>query len=171
VILNSAGNCFDDLRGGNACLQGTPTSYPVQVYFSRHPQSDNDPTLIFAVTRSSPTIGVATFAIGQLIAGPTQAEQSQGYYTPLSGSLQGASSCGGADFTITLDHRGARSEVGTATLRFCRQTLLAGDMTGARITAEITSTLEQFSSIRKVVILNQGGYCFDDLSGQNLCLQ
>jgi anti-sigma factor RsiW len=171
VILNSAGNCFDDLRGGNACLQSAPASYPVQVYFSKHPESDNDPTLVFAVTRSSPTIGVATYAMEQLIAGPTPVEQGQGYYSPLSVSLQGSSSCGGADFTITLDHRGARSEVGTATLRFCRQTLLAGDLTGARITAEITSTLEQFSSIRQVVILNQSGYCFNDLSGQNLCLQ
>jgi spore germination protein GerM len=171
VILNSAGNCFDDLRGGNLCLQGTPTTYPVQVYFSKHPQSDNDPTLVFAVTRSSPTIGVATYAIEQLIAGPTQVEQGQGYYTPLSPSLQGASSCGGSDFTITLDHRGPRSEAGTATLQFCRATSLAGDLTGARITAEITSTLEQFSSIHKVVILSQGGTCFNDLRGQNLCLQ
>jgi hypothetical protein len=171
VILNSAGNCFDDLRGGNHCLQGASTGYPVQIYFSRHPESDNDPTLVFAVTRSSPTVAVATYALEQLIAGPTQVEQGQGYYTPLSASLQGASGCGGADFTITLDHRGSRSEVGTATVRFCRQTLLAGDMTGARITAEITSTLEQFSSIRQVVILNQSGYCFNDLSGQNLCLQ
>jgi hypothetical protein len=170
VILNSAGNCFADLRGGNTCLQGTPTTYPVQVYFSKHPQSDIDPTLVFGVTRSSPTIGVATYAIEQLIGGPTQAEQSQGYYTPLSASLQGTSSCGGADFTISLDHRGTRSEAGTATLQFCRQTLLAGDLTGARITAEITSTLVQFSTIHQVVILNQGGHCFNDLSGQNLCL-
>jgi hypothetical protein len=141
------------------------------VFFSRHPESDNDPTRVFAVSRTSLTSGVATFAIAQLIAGPSQAEQSQGYYTPLSGSLQGTSSCGGADFTITLDHRGIQSETGTATLQFCRETLLAGDLTGARISAEITSTLEQFSSLRKVVILNQRGSCFNDLSGQNLCVQ
>jgi hypothetical protein len=61
--------------------------------------------------------------------------------------------------------------VGTASLQFCRETLLAGDLTGARITAEITSTLEQFSTIHQVVILNQSGHCFNDLSGQNLCLR
>jgi hypothetical protein len=154
-----------------ASTQTVQAGITVKVFFSRHPQSDNDPTLVFAVTRSSPTAGVATFAIGQLIAGPTQTEQNQGFYTPLSASLQGTSSCGGADFTLTLDHRGARSEAGTATLQFCRETLLAGDLTGARITAEITSTLEQFSTIHQVVILNQSGYCFNDLSGQNRCLQ
>ncbi|PWT72050.1 MAG: hypothetical protein C5B60_10030 [Chloroflexi bacterium] len=170
VVLNSAGNCFDDLRGGNTCLQSSQTSYAVHVYFSKHPDSDNDPALVFGVQRMSPTLGVATYAVAQLVAGPTQTEQSQGYYTPLGTSLQGASSCGGPDFIITLDHRGTTPQTGTATLQFCRQTLLAGDLTGARITAEITTTLEQFSNIHQVVILTETGTCFNDFTGQNSCL-
>lgn len=145
--------------------------YPVLVYFSRHPDSDNDPTKVFAVQRQSPTLGVATFAINQLIAGPTAAEQSQGLYTPLPESLTGSSNCGGADFKITLDHRGTKPETGTATLQFCRTTSLAGDLTGPRIKAEITKTLTQFSNIKQVVILTKDGACFDDLSGQNACLK
>ncbi|HEU5440306.1 MAG TPA: GerMN domain-containing protein [Ktedonobacterales bacterium] len=145
--------------------------YPVLVYFSRHPDSDNDPTKVFSVQRQSPTLGVATYAINQLIAGPTAAEQAQGLYTPLTESLSGTSNCGSADFKITLDHRGSKAETGTATLQFCRTTSLAGDLTGPRIKAEITKTLTQFSNIKQVVILNKDGECFDDLSGQNNCLK
>lgn len=148
----------------------TSAGYAVQVFFSKHPDSDNDVNAVFAVGRTSPTLGVATYAVQQLIAGPTAAEAAAGYYTPLTASLSGPSDCGGADFTITLDHKGTTPEAGTATMRFCRATSLAGDLTGARISAEITATLKQFPNIHKVVILTRDGGCFDDLSGMNACL-
>lgn len=72
--------------------------YAVKVYFAQHPASDNDPSKVFAVQRTSPTLGVATYAIGQLLAGPSATEQGAGYYTPWEGSLTGASNCGGAVF-------------------------------------------------------------------------
>jgi hypothetical protein len=149
----------------------TASGYSVQVFFSRHPDSDNDPSKVFPVKRTAPNLQVATYATTQLIAGPTASEQSQGYFTPLSGALGGSSNCGGADFTITLNMRGTKPEPGTATLRFCRTVSLAGDLTGAYISSEIDATLLQFATIKKVVILTVDGGCFDDLSGQNLCLQ
>jgi hypothetical protein len=145
--------------------------YAVKVYFSRHPDSDNDPNKVFSVMRSSPTLMVATYAIQQLIAGPSASEVSAGYYTELTGSLSGASNCGGADFVITLNHRGPTPQTGTATLKFCRTTSLAGDLTGGRISAEISAILTQFPSTQHVVILTAAGSCFDDLRGGNLCLQ
>ena len=145
--------------------------YPVKVFFSRHPQTDSNVNAVFAVQRQSPTLGVATFAIQQLIAGPTTSESSQGYFTELPASLTGASNCGGADFVITLNHKGATPVPGTATLQFCRATQLAGDLTGARIAAEITATLTQFPSTQHVVILTKDGGCFNDLSGANMCLK
>jgi spore germination protein GerM len=147
----------------------TAAHYPVKVYFSRHPDSDNTPTAVFAVTRVSPTLGVATFAIQQLIAGPSATERNAGYYTELTTAISGASNCG-ADFTVTLDHRGAKAEAGTVTLQFCRTVSLAGDLSGTRITAQITRTLTQFPNNQRVVILTSDGNCFDDLSGRNLCL-
>lgn len=145
--------------------------YPVKVYFSRHPDSDNDINKVFAVSRSSPTLMVATFSIQQLIAGPTASEKAAGYYTELSGSLSGASNCGGADFVITLNHRGPTPQTGTATLKFCRTVSLAGDLTGGRITAQVDAILTQFPSTQQVVILTDTGSCFNDLRGGNLCLQ
>jgi Sporulation and spore germination len=148
----------------------TAAGYPVKVYFSKHPDSDSSPTAVFPVYRSSPTLGVATYAIEQLIAGPTAAEKTAGYYTELTTSLVGTSSCNGADFTIALDMKGAKHAPGTATLQFCRGTQLAGDLSGARITANISQTLLQFSNITSVVILTQSGHCFNDLKGTDDCL-
>jgi hypothetical protein len=151
----------------------TATGYPVLVYFSKNPDSYNDSTAVFPVHRTSPTLGVATYAIQQLIAGPTSSEAADGYFTELSTVLQrsGASSCGGPDFQITLNTRGATPETGTATLQFCRQTASPGIGADARVKAEIEKTLTQFSNITKVVILLQDGHCFGDESGADLCLQ
>lgn len=165
AILNYQGNCFDDLQGQNACLTGTQTGYPIQVYFSKHPDSDNAPRVVFAVNRMSPTLGVATYSISQLIAGPTVSEKAAGYYTPLEGSLSGTSICNGNDITITLDRNRTSAETGTATMQFCRSVRGLGD-TGAIVARnEITRTLTQFKTIKKVVIVYKDGSCFDDLIG------
>lgn len=153
-----------------ATATSTPAGYPVKVYFSKHPDTDNNPAAVFPVNRTAPNLQVATYAMQQLIAGPTPSETAANYFTPLPGSLTGSSNCGGPDFTITLNMKGTTPETGTATLRFCRPTQLAGDLTGGIISAEINATLKQFPTIHKVVILNSSGSCFDDLSGQNLCL-
>jgi hypothetical protein len=58
----------------------TPTSaagVKIDVFFSRHPDSDNNPDDVFPLPRVSPNLQVATFAINQLIAGPTAAEQGR----------------------------------------------------------------------------------------------
>lgn len=165
VVLNWAGNCFADLAGSNACLGGASTGYPVKVYFSRRPDSDTRPAAVFAVNRTSPTLGVATYAIAQLLAGPLPAEESQGYFTPLEGALSGSSTCAGADFRITLDWNRTHAETGTATLQFCRSMHGLGDTPSVMARNEIVSTLTQFSNIKKVEIVNADGSCFDDLIG------
>lgn len=146
--------------------------YPVKVFFSKHPESDSDVNAVFPVDRSSPTLGVARFAMEQLIKGPTATEKGKGYYTDLTGSLSGSSNCGGADFQLYPDHKGpSKSAPGTMTIQFCRQITLAGDLTGFRIAAEINKTLGQFSNVKSVVILNRDGGCFNDFKGTNDCLK
>lgn len=150
---------------------GTSGPYHVLVYFSKNPDSQQDPTKVFPVDRYSPTLAVATYAIGQLIAGPTSSEAAAGYYSYIHGKISGTSNCGGADFTITLDHKGPTAATGYVTLKFCRTVNLPGDLSGTYISSEIDATLLQFANNHKVVILNAHGDCFNDLSGQNLCLQ
>ncbi|HEU5348423.1 MAG TPA: GerMN domain-containing protein, partial [Ktedonobacterales bacterium] len=166
VILDYQGNCFDDLQGANACLKGAQTTgYPVKVYFSNTADLETAPGTVYAVNRVSPTLGVATYAIGQLIAGPTASEKARGLYTPLEGALSGASTCNGADFKITLNWNRTHSEAGTATLQFCRDVRGLGDTPSAVARMEITRTMTQFASIKTVVITYKNGSCFDDLIG------
>ena len=144
---------------------------PVLVYFSKHPDSDNDVNAVFSRGRVSPDLGVAKFSLQQLTAGPIASEKAAGYYTDLTTSLSGASNCGGADFQLYPDHKGTTTAApGTMTIKFCRSIQLAGDLTGARITAQITKTMLQFSNIHKVVILTKDGGCFNDFQGANACL-
>jgi hypothetical protein len=123
------------------------------------------------VRRLSPTRAVATFAIGQLLVGPTHVEARSGYYTALAGIFHGPSTCGGAAFRIVLNRRGSIVEQGTTTLQFCRRTMVAGIGAAVRISSEIARTLTQFPSIKRAVILDYRGDCFSDLSARNLCLR
>ena len=152
-------------------------TYPVKVFFSKFPEVNTNSNAVFPVNRVSPTVGVATFAIQLLIAGPTTTEHSAGYFSELNSLFTGPSTCfapfptGGPDFTLTLNKKGNVTQAGTATLRFCRATSSPGIGTDARVTAEINATLKQFTIIKKVVILTVGGSCFGDESGLNLCLR
>ena len=144
---------------------------PVLVYFSKHPDSDNDVNAVFSRSRVSPDLGVAKFSLQQLIAGPLASEKAAGFYTDLTTSLSGASNCGGADFQLYPDHKGTTTSApGTMTIKFCRSMQLAGDLTGARTSAEINKTMLQFSNIKHVVILTKDGACFNDFQGANACL-
>lgn len=149
----------------------TDNHHPVKVYFSKSPDSEHNFQAVYPVDRDSPTTAVATYAIQQLIAGPTSTEKNAGYYSELPKALNGPSSCSGADFTLALDKKGTTDEPGTATLKFCRTLTSGGIGTDARIHTEIEKTLKQFPTIKKVVILTNEGHCFGDESGMDRCLQ
>jgi hypothetical protein len=72
---------------------------------------------------------------------------------------------------LTLNKRGQKTEQGAATVQFCRTYSSAGVGADARVTAEVTATLKQFSNIKKVVILTTTGHCVGDESGQDMCLK
>jgi hypothetical protein len=155
-----------------------PGAISIQVYFPKL----SDPTLenVFPVQRFAPSAtDIEAFSIQLLIAGPTPTERSQGYFSELNSLFSGPSlgcspsnpTIGGPDFTLTLNMKGTTPEQGTATVKFCRPTSSPGIGADARVTAEITKTLEQFPDIKKVVILTQSGQCFGDESGANLCLR
>jgi len=72
---------------------------------------------------------------------------------------------------ITLNKRGPTPQTGTATIKFCRSLNSAGIGADARVQAEITATLKQFSNIKEVVILTRDGHCFGDESGKDFCLR
>src|SRR5260370_17534505 len=84
---------------------GTSSGSPVKVFFSKHPDSDRNSTAVFAVTRVASNPQVATYAIQQLLAGPSASETRAGYFTPLTRALTGPSTCTGPAFHLTLHTR------------------------------------------------------------------
>jgi ubiquinone/menaquinone biosynthesis C-methylase UbiE len=156
---------FDEPGTTNSAASSNATTYPVKVFFSKYPESVNTNSLVYAVDRTSPTIAVGTFSLQLLIAGPTLTEQRAGYFTELNTMLSGPSNCsgalpvGGPDFFLTLNKKGSVPETGTATVKFCRSLYSSGIGADARVQAEVTATLKQFSNIKKVVILTKDGHC------------
>jgi hypothetical protein len=166
------------VRSGVQTMHATTVQmYPIKVFFSKYPEVNTNLNAVAPVDRISPTVGVGTFAIQLLIAGPTTTERSAGYFSELNSLFTSPSTCanlypvGGPDFTLTLNKKGNVAEAGTATLRFCRLISSPGIGADARVTAEINATLKQFSTIKKVVILTVSGHCFGDESGGDFCLR
>ncbi len=143
-----------------------PTNiYDVRINFSKNPESYSDFTYTQSVNRKTERIDMGTFAIEQLIAGPTSEESANGLFSPLQNKFSGDSNCSGADFSLVV------SATGKATVKFCRDLITAGVGEDAMISETITKTLKQFSAVYKVVILDKNGNCFGDLSGENQCLK
>lgn len=134
----------------------------LNVYFSKHPESDDNPTRVFPVERTSPDSGVASYVIEQLLIGPTDAEEAAGYFSNVKVRSE-ASDCDGRDFTISITDR-------VATLRFCRTFDAIGSVSDGQAQEVIKASLLQFESIDEVVILGKDGNCQFDLSGENRCL-
>ncbi len=169
--------CGGSTGGGSSAPTATATPKPsvVQVYFARHPETESNPAAVFPVTRPTSEVSTqarATDALEQMLKGPNQSERSNGYYSPFDGQLAMQSVCPGEfhDFDLTLDHKGTTPEQGTATVRFCRRVDIPGDMAGFVMSHMIADTLTQFPEIKKVVILNYMGACFNDMQGANACL-
>lgn len=179
MLLSTIGLIVSACGGSTGGASSTPTATPkpsvVQVYFARHPETENNPAAVFPVTRSTTEVSTqarATDALQEMLKGPSQSERSNGYYSPFDGQLGLQSVCSGEfhDFDLTLDHKGATPEQGTATLKFCRRVDIPGDMAGFVMSHMIANTLKQFPGIQKVVILNYMGACFNDMQGANACL-
>ncbi len=137
-----------------------PIPRDIQVFFPHYPEATDDFTQVAPVWRTTSSMGVARFAIEQLIAGPTPDEQHQGFASVIH--LEGTSTCEG-DFTIAITNQVAK-------LQFCRYVISNGIGDDARAQQAIKATLQQFSTIDTVVILNPDGSCFADQSGLNRCL-
>lgn len=165
----------------SAATSGTTaaaTAVSFMIYFPK--STDSTLQNVYPVQRlAASTTDIEAFSIMLLIAGPTPSERSQGYFSELNGLFSGPpSGCngsnptvGGPDFTLNLNMKGATPEQGTATLQFCHPTSSPGIGADARVSSQINATLKQFSSIKKVVILDESGHCFADLKGSDDCLK
>jgi hypothetical protein len=148
------------LHHESANRRATPDSYPVRVYFPRRPESNEDTKAVFPVPRAAPDLGVARYAVGAIVAGPTDAERAAGYFSALL--LGGASDCGGDDFTITIRE-------GTAVLRFCRTFVAVSSRELIQVFAQLNTTLRAFPSITETMIVMRDGRCLFDGGSLRAC--
>lgn len=145
-----------------ATLSPSP-AYKVTVFFSKHPDSDEDPGKVFPVPRTADSNAVGTYALSELLKGPAPAESNIGYFSTTQ-LRSDSSNCGGKDFTLVIKDK-------TATLKFCKAFDHRGSVSDGQAESEIKATLMQFPTVKKVIVLNKNGGCEFNLSGLNLCKQ
>lgn len=143
-----------------APLAETPPQAAVTVYFSKSPDSETNPTMVYGVPRSLDGQTIAQSLVKELISGPTQEEKDNGFYGGIE--LTGASSCGGQDFKLSVND-------GTATLQFCRDHVSGGLAEDTREQAQITTSLKQLPGISQVIILNQKNNCLFGANSAGIC--
>jgi spore germination protein GerM len=120
----------------------TPQTITVMSFFSNFRKSQ-ECDAVFPVSRAVPrTPATAEAALRQLLSGPTAEEQQQGYATniPAGSELR----------SISLDQGTARVDFNEALNQ------AAGSCRVTAIRAQITQTLQQFPSVRQVIISVNG---------------
>jgi spore germination protein GerM len=143
------------LAAAAACIiavpvAAAPATMLVQVYFNndRLAARADDCATVFAVARQLPkTAGVATAALNQLVAGPTEDERAAGYRSPFSVATAGLL-------------RGVHVEHGTAYVNLNDpRTLLAGATSScgaAEFRTQLERTLRQVPTVRRVIFAIDG---------------
>ena len=119
---------------------------PVKIYFGNIDlnKGATDCSLVFPVERLiTKTPAMARAALEQLLSGTTAAEKTQGYFTSINSavkinSLTIANGTAKVDFDSQIEHQ------------------LGGSCRVSAIRAQITQTLEQFSTVKKVIISVNG---------------
>lgn len=143
-----------------------PAGISLKLFVHKSPESNSDFAKTFLLTRNTNRTDVATFLMENYFSGLTAQEKSEGFYiqdpTKTKIGLTGVSNCGGKDFQLGIAD-------GTATLQLCRRIDSASEVSDSVIAMLIGKTLQQFSTVQKVKILNPDGNCFADASGMNLC--
>lgn len=122
----------------------------VRVYFNnaRLAGSEADCALVFERPRQVPrTAAVATAALQQLFAGPTEAERAQGYRSPFSAATAGLLRRVHIEHgTAYVDLHDLRAQLGAAT----------SSCGAAELQTQIERTLRQFATVRRVILAIDG---------------
>lgn len=141
----------------------TPT-FPVKVFFSKHPDSDSDPTKVYAVNRVAPTSKVGTYALQQLIVGPSLTD-APGLYSQVKNALPGGTPAVGNDHCAAGTAFALTITAGVARMQFCTTTTSGGIGDDQRVETEIVTTLKQFPTVSTVKICTMDGDTFGNESG------
>jgi hypothetical protein len=151
----------------------TPVEKEVSIFFGK-PSGVTDLTTLDSVTRSGTAEDPYSFALDDLIAGPTNTEKGDGYTSTFT--LSGTSNCSGSDYVLTKSKN-------VITVKFCKNidwTSNPGTEEGDswagmslsgmfRVTSSIEKTLK-FDGVTSVVIRDKDNNCYAlDAGGNQDC--
>ncbi len=148
-----------------------PTSIPVpslktvKVYYFSGTQFNipGNTNYLLAKERKSSRTDIATFALEEMIKGPSEAEINGSDKLVNIVKLEGVSTCFGRDFTLSINNK-------VATLRFCKTIVKENDVYPIAFAQMIQNTLNQFPTITSVRIYEANGNCYNDtMSDINYC--
>lgn len=142
----------------------TIQTFPVKVFFSKHPDSDVDPTKVFAVNRVAPSSKVGTYALQQLIVGPSLTDGA-GLYSQVKNALPGGTPAIGDDHCAAGNAFALTITAGVARMQFCVATTSGGIGDDQRVSVEIVAALKQFSTVTSVKICTMDGDTYGNESG------
>uniref|UniRef100_A0A7C5YYK1 GerMN domain-containing protein n=1 Tax=candidate division CPR3 bacterium TaxID=2268181 RepID=A0A7C5YYK1_UNCC3 len=151
--------------------QPSTTEKIVDVYFSKDPASFDDPGIVVKVQRRTTEEDVYSFAVRQILNGPTDEERIRGYFSPFS--LKGSSNCGGYDFKWWKIGK-------TLKIQICRQiqeVMPPEGYAGASLKAQqrVLNVLHKtlvYGPIEKLEIRDMNGNCYGkdaDVDNLNTC--
>jgi hypothetical protein len=134
----------------------TVTKGEVNIFFTKDPESYNEPGNVFWFTRQTKRKDAGHYVIESLVTGPGTDLTSQGYFTPIK--LSGTSNCGGKDFTLQIDS--SRKAV----VKFCKTLDISGVPNTknyrdavTRIKSVVSEGLKQFPEVGEVAIQKADG--------------
>jgi hypothetical protein len=152
-----------------ACLSTTTIPETVVKIYLANPSSFEDFQTLITVDRKTSETDLYTFALDQLILGPTSTEKTKGYISTFE--LTGASNCGGKDYAMTKS--------GTKiSITFCKEIQAnfnpgeEGAWAGISLTAmgRVYTVIEKslsFNGVNLIEVKDKNGLCYAFDAGVN----
>ena len=160
LLSNTGQNNINKLEPGSPSVNKEKEYF---LYFPKLPEFESDFNSMKPVIRTTNREDVATFLVEEFFKGPTVEERSKGLGGLYSFSFEGESNCNEKDFQVNIEEE-------IAYIKFCRPTLLIGDI-APEFRMSMDLTLTQLDGVKRVIIFNQDGECWNQLSEEdNTCL-
>lgn len=120
----------------------------IKIFFGKNPVSFDSSNIVCSVIRETNSTDLISFALDELIKGPTSEEASEGLYSEIN--LVGESNCEGKDYKYTIDN-------GNLTVQFCKRLDLADEMQGDCVVKTVTQSIMAIDKVDRLTILDFEG--------------
>lgn len=120
----------------------------IKIFYGKNPVSFDSSNIVCSVIRETNSTDLISFALDELIKGPTSEEALEGLYSEIN--LVGESNCAGRDYRYGLDD-------GNLTIQFCKKLDIADEIQSECVIKTVTQSLMAIKSVSSVNILDMNG--------------